>query len=357
MPFRRLKSAALRNRPLRFLLKSAKNVFFPAPYRTALGETATVEVSNVCNARCVFCIYPRGYRAPRMMEVGDFEKIAASLVALGYRNLDLTAMTGELFTHPRAIEIIQTAKRVGFAHVGVFSNGILVRRFDPVDLLNSGVDALLFSFPGFGREHFTTMFGVDGWEGFAESMTRLLDAHRALRSRVFIVFEPRSRLSDRQLRATPFFEQVIAPNLGDRVEFREPLRVFDTWAGEVAQSDLLPGMVADVNPMKSLPPFTRPFLCGRMAILGVQANGDVRLCSCRYDRTIETSADSLYIDNVHRYPTLEALLAGNAQKVASLRRDFVHGILPALCRSCSFYAPVRIGLPEISALPPRANGV
>ena len=36
----------------------------------------------------------------------------------------------------------------------------------------------------------------------------------------------------------------------------------------------------------------------RLVSIGVFANGDVRLCNCRYDKTIETEEDSLFIANV-----------------------------------------------------------
>ena len=343
-----VKTALLKNPASRFVIKSLRNVFFPMPGFTGAGKTIGIEVSSICNARCIFCTYRLGYRAQTIMDLSRFRTIATSCVNLGYENLDLTSLGGELFTHPDALEIIRIAKKSGFKHIGAYTNAILIRRFQVEELLSSGVDALLISFPGFGGSYYREIFGVDAYAPFEDSVLRLLHAHRKLASRVSIVFEPRTYLTLRQIKNSPFYLDHLSRHVSDRIVLGEPLRVFDTWGGEISDSDLVGGMKADVNPIKSLSPLKKTYLCARVVLPGIQANGDVRLCNCRYDRTIETTDDDLFIGNIAGYDDLEALLADNCGKIASIWRDFRSGRLPALCRKCPFYLPLRMDDRQLS---------
>jgi hypothetical protein len=136
----------------------------------------------------------------------------------------------------------------------------------------------------------------------------------------------------------------VSQFISDKVRITKPLRVFDTWGGEIKQNDLIKGMKVDRKPLKSVYPIKKVFLCNRMLSIGVLANGDVRLCNCRYDSTIETEEDSLFIDNVRNYNSFRDLIIKNENKINKIKSDFIHGELPALCKKCPFYIPVKFNL-------------
>ena len=71
------------------------------------------------------------------------------------------------------------------------------------------------------------------------------------------------------------------------------------------------------------------------------ANGDIRICNCRYDASIEKD-DSLYIDNVFKYDSLRSAIEANKEKISRIRREFMDGKLPKLCQNCTFYLPIKI---------------
>jgi hypothetical protein len=75
--------------------------------------------------------------------------------------------------------------------------------------------------------------------------------------------------------------------------------------------------------------------------LGILANGDVRMCNCRYDSSIETEKDPLFIASINHYATLGQLLEEHGQKIERVVEGFISGHLPVLCRRCPFYIPVR----------------
>ena len=336
------KIALLKTLPTRYVIKSLRNIFYPLPLTAKLVKTAVIEVSSICNARCIFCAYRFGYRNKQIMAVDDFGRIAKSLVHMGYENLDLTSLSGELFTHPNAIEIIKTAYNAGFKHIEAFTNAILIKRFNAEDLLKSGIKALLISFPGFGREYYRDIFGIDAYEDFKHSVIQLLNAHKKLSSKVCITFEPRTFLSEKQIKKSSFYVNHLSKFLNEFIVTREPIRVFDTWGGEISATDLIKGMKTDMNPIKSISPLKKTFLCNRIILFGIQVNGDIRLCNCRYDKTIETDQDALFIDNINNYLSLDDLLIKNKNKIATIWNDFSRGKLPAMCKKCPFYIPVRI---------------
>jgi len=331
----------LKIQPFRFALKSIRNVFFPNKFNGALEKTINIEVSSICNAKCIFCPYRLSYRSKKLMPTNEFRKIAESAVKLGYENLDLTSPSGEFFIRNDALEIIRIAKQVGFKHVGTYTNGISLYKFEAKELLESGIDAILVSFPGFEDDNvYESVFGVKQIQSFKRSITALLETHRRLKSNVCVIFEPRTYLTLEQIKESEFYECFVSKFVSNKIRISEPLRVFDSWGGEIKKKDLIKGMKVDINPIKSIHPFKKVYLCCRLLYVGVLANGDVRMCNCRYDSTIETEEDSLFIDNLRNYGSLYDLILKNENRIKRIRSNFIHGNLPELCKKCPFYNPV-----------------
>jgi hypothetical protein len=327
--------------PFRIFGLSCRNLFFPQEIRVQDNKSIGIEVVNICNCKCIFCAYRLGYRKKVFMATEVFKGIAESAVKIGYKNLDLTPLSGEFFIHNNAAELLKTAKNAGFKHIGTFTNGILLQKHNIEELLKSGLDVLLISFPGFNDKIYEEIFGVKKYREFEKSTIELLETHKKINSDVFIIFEPRTYLTLKQIKTSEFYKSFVSKFVSDKVFIKEPLRVFDSWGGEIRQKDLIKGMKVDRNPLKSIYPLKKVFLCIRLLSIGVLANGDVRLCNCRYDSTIETEKDSLFIDNIKNYRDLEDLIYQNEVKINKIKTDFINGKLPELCKKCPFYMPVR----------------
>jgi MoaA/NifB/PqqE/SkfB family radical SAM enzyme len=329
------------NQPYRFLGKSVRNVFYPSTDDLNVRNTINIEVSSICDIGCLFCIYRLGYRKKAMMVTKDFDKIARSAVYLGYDNLDLTPPSGEFFLNKNAVEIIKVAKASGFKHIGTYTNGISLHNHNLDELLRSGIDVIIISFPGFGGSYYQEICQADKFGEFSESITLLLEVHKRLYSRVMIIFEPRTYLSIGQIKQSELYCKCISKYVSDIIFVREPLRVFDSWCGEIQEKDLVKGMKVDVNPIKSIYPLKNSYPCLRIFMIGVLVNGDVRLCNCRYDRTIGTEKDPLFVGNIYKYKNLEELLKENDDKIQKIRSGFRKDNMPVVCKKCPFYRPVR----------------
>lgn len=333
-----IRTAIASHQPSRVIGKSIRNIFFPD--KKKINRMITIEISSICNARCIFCNYRFGYRKKKTMDTEDFKKIAESCIQLGYDDLSFTSMGGEVFTHKNAVEIIKIAKNKGFNGISCFTNGISIHKYDVEGLLRSGINHIFISFPGFSEDLYEEIFQVRKFSDFKESIMILLKTHRKINSRVKIEFLPRTYLTEEEIFKSEFYTSFVSKYMSDLVYFDEPLYFYDSWGGEIDSSQLIMGMKVDMNPLKSLYPFKKTYLCHFMLRFAVFANKDVRLCNCRYDSTIETSKDTLYIANLGNYSSLEELMLRNRAKIDKIRTDFINGNMPELCRKCPLYLPV-----------------
>ena len=146
------------------------------------GETAEVgpfyalvDVTRSCNLACLGCRYHSphvkipspGDRSKTNISFRLFEELCNQLGAMGTERLILTG-EGEPFLHPRLLEMISAAKKVGL-HVTLFTNGTLLDETKVQSLIDAQLDVLTVSLwagskaeyernhPGAGPEYFNTI--------------------------------------------------------------------------------------------------------------------------------------------------------------------------------------------------------
>ena len=349
----RLLSFIKSHQPFRFIARSFRNLFLPQdPTHDGPQAFINIEISSICDAKCVFCSYKLGLRQRKQASLDWFQSVARSAVSCGYKRLDLTPLTGELFTHKDAIEIIRIASLAGFERIETYTNAINLYKFDIEALLSSGIDQINISTPGFSEDLYKNVFGVNKFAEFRDSVERLLEIHGRLSSRVDIVFELRGPAPLRAVEHSAFYRAVIRNSLSEKIRITEALTSFDSWGGLVTQKDLTDGLTLDWNPIKSLAPLKSVYPCAHLYEIGILANGDVRLCNCRYDSSIESEMDPLWIGALNKQPDLSRFLKANKKKIERIRNDFRNGALPSLCKNCRLYYPVRadsIVTPEMQA--------
>lgn len=329
------------HQPYRWIGKSIRNLFFPYEMDSLKPTELFIELTSICNAKCVFCNYRFEHRRKTTMALEQFKKIIKDSSTLGYKRLNLTSMGGELFVHKNAIDAIEIAQEEGFEIIEVYTNGILLHTLDIKRLLLSGITTLKISFPSFDKNSYKNIYGVDKFDELHMSLSKLLNTHATINSKVKLVLEPRSVLSLEQLKNTDYFKNNIADFLNENIYINKPIIRYDNWGGEIKQKMLPKGMNVDISPIKKLP-FKKANLCSMMVNFGILANGDVRLCNCRYDTTIETDKDGLYIDNVFKYDSLANMLKANEDKIRFMRDNFINGKMPNLCKKCTFYLPSKL---------------
>ncbi|GAJ21286.1 unnamed protein product, partial [marine sediment metagenome] len=108
------------------------------------------------------------------------------------------------------------------------------------------------------------------------------------------------------------------------------LQVYDNWGGQITQKDLL-----GIQQLK-IAPKIKKYLCRGLFTVSLLPNGDLRLCGCRFKKTLK---DELVVGNIRKDSIKKVI---SSQKYKNILKNFYKGKLPEVCKDCSFYR-ARIG--------------
>lgn len=138
-----------------FPIKNIRNYIrakrFPAINRSSLPQIAHIEVTNICNARCVMCPQSTMKRQLGAMEDSLYRRIIEQCQPLA---TVWTFMMGEPLMDKNLPQRIIHAKNVGIKRMGVFTNASLLE-LDLADrLLDSGLDHITISFDALTEQTF-----------------------------------------------------------------------------------------------------------------------------------------------------------------------------------------------------------
>jgi MoaA/NifB/PqqE/SkfB family radical SAM enzyme len=306
---------------------------------TAPPNTLFLELTNICNADCVFCAYQyqSKFRAGKgVMSDELFEKALADyadFTAAAERHVNFTPLVGDPLVDPKIIQRVRRCKEIG-ADVTFFTNGILLNRIDVEALLATEVDRIYISTAPFDKESHERLYRTQGkYEELLAGVQKLLQARnrRNATTRVNLMF--RSDVPLHLIKAMPDFQRCILPNLRAKEvkNLYAQVRGFDSWGGQIQPADLPPGMgMAQAPKLKRRP-------CVWTFNLMVMYDGLVRACSCRFTGTERVSTDGLLVGDL-RNQTLAEIWKGDAIK--ALHRSFESGKLHDVCRSCTMYRSV-----------------
>jgi MoaA/NifB/PqqE/SkfB family radical SAM enzyme len=127
---------------------------------TANIKKQWVRLTRVCNNQCLFCLD----KDAQNNTVIPFAKIKKEL-QLGRRNGAVRAVLsgGEPTLHPRLIDIITTAKRSGYSHIQIITNGrMFAYKNFLTNCLASGLSEVTFSVHGHTEKLHDRLTGVPG---------------------------------------------------------------------------------------------------------------------------------------------------------------------------------------------------
>jgi pyruvate-formate lyase-activating enzyme len=122
-----------------------------------------LEVSNLCNHRCVFCAYPKMTRPGKRMELALVERLLREAFALGAREAGFYS-GAEPFTAPDLEAIVALAKGLGYTYTFITTNGSLATETRLTKLIDAGLDSLKFSINAADRETYRRIHGQDHFD-------------------------------------------------------------------------------------------------------------------------------------------------------------------------------------------------
>lgn len=290
----------------------------------------TIDTIGLCNARCKFCSYRISDRPKEIIPFEKFKDWAEQAKKLGFSRLNLTPINGEFFLNKDYAEIINFSRKIGFKKVRTFTNAL---NFDKINLEkildnNNGLTSLSISTGGFEKKNYEECFGIKKYEKFLNNLILILEYFNKYKPTTKLSIELRSNMSLKENLNTPDFINNIEKFYKKKLFSIEQINYFDSWAGQVKQNDLPPGMKLGPKPI------IQKRLCHRMYTLGILYDGVVRLCNCRYQGG-DINQDGLFLGNLNNQK-LNSILESSLVK--EIRENFSTK-KPSVCNNCQFYIP------------------
>lgn len=278
-----------------------------------------IGVTNICNAKCTFCAYPKTTLNRGVMSMATFMEAIRLWKTEGQSQIDLTPTVGDPLIDPKIVEKVKAAKEAGMS-VSFTTNAILLDKFSR-GLIDAGLDHIFISLPGFDRETYRNVYGVDQADQVRSSILKflMLNKMRGEPCRVRIRFRNSQRPSEIMMSS----EYLAVRNmLSERVRVNFTVG-FDNWGGTVRESDL-----HGVMRMKKAVISNKP--CVALRNISVLHDGTLRACGCRF---VENEVDDLVIGHLNEgfYPA--------RSRARELAKRFKSGDRPRTCQKCTFYNP------------------
>ena len=297
------------------------------------SSTLVTGVTNICNAKCSFCAYPKVV-ANKTLQTGImpfdvFKKAVDEWAAVGGHSLDLTPVVGDPLVDPGLLEKVDYAvNRARIKNVFLTTNAILINRNDTYKkLIDLGIGGVFISTQGASREAYEKVYGVKHYDDAMSGIRNLLEYNRAKGEPARIVIRFRNAEKPSQIIHSQDFADHIKPYLSEKVRINFTVD-FDNWGGTIQPADLSGFMRLRKLP----PPLNVP--CKNLFNFAVRHDGRVRLCGCRLTRS---DLDDLVVGNI-REKSLEEI--SKSDQAWSIIKGFYSGKRPETCLECTFYNPI-----------------
>ncbi len=297
------------------------------------GGHLQTAITNICNAKCVFCAYPRAIESGQLktgvMSFEMFKKAADEWGKIGGGDLDLTPTVGDTLVDPGVIKKLDYAVKVAkIPKVVLTTNGILLNKNDFYKkLVDGGVKEIYISTQGTDPDIYKKIYGVDHYDEYLAGLKNLLEYNRSQGSPVFIGIRFRNAQTPGEIIRSRDFNEVIKPYLGDRVRINFTVD-YDNWGGTIKEEDMSGFMRMRKLPAKVNVP------CIGLFNFVVRHDGLVRMCGCRF-RT--TDNDDMVVGDL-RENSLQEI--ANGERAWKILQGFYKGERPDTCQGCTLYQPI-----------------
>lgn len=235
-----------------------------------------LETTNICDAQCNFCGYPKMKRKKQIMSVKLFEKVVGDYAAMGGGAVTLTPCAGELLADPYLIERFRILKQYEeIDNVSFTTNLIAHRRLSDqqwIEILRSTY-YLQVSIGGIDRDTYIKMFGVDKSKAVIEGIERIMSLKKNSDAKTIIALGFRTDRDDylelKRNDLSKFFkDNTYIANLAS----------YANWAAILSKEN-----TAEGTNLCQKKPNRLPIPCAIMVtMLGVLSSGAVTACPC-YD--------------------------------------------------------------------------
>lgn len=290
-------------------------------------------VTNICNAKCTFCAYPRVVANKTLqtgvMSMEVFKKAVDEWAALGGQSVDLTPVVGDPLVDPGILDKVDYAvNRAGLKDVYLTTNAILINRNETYKkLIDLGIAAVYISTQGASKDVYEKIYGVKHYDEAMSGIRNLMEYNQSKNEPARIVVRFRNHEKPSAIIRSPDFKKNIQPFLSKRVRVNFTVD-FDNWGGTIKARDMTGFMrLRRLPPMLNVP-------CKNLFNFAVRHDGKVRLCGCRLTTT---DNDDLVVGNIREKTLMEL---STSDETWNIVKGFYEGKRPTTCVECTFYQPI-----------------
>lgn len=281
-----------------------------------------IELTNICNADCIFCAYRFQARKKMIMERTIYSKALNDYCSIGGGELRLETCLGDPLIDPHFVERIQEAhSHPEITKITTLTNGINLAQIGIDKLLQSGIDEIGISTGPWDEHLYQLIYRIEDYHKVRKNVTELLRKNIEYGQPVHIKLLIRSNLSIKKTLELPDYLPIS--DIPHEIEFNTD---FDTWLGNIKQEDLSKGM--HLRPLSKVEKEPCYLLYDGPIVF---VDGKVGLCGCR-----DFNANSeLIIGNIMENSLLDLWQSETTRR---LRERFWKGDFPDICKKCTAYA-------------------
>jgi len=229
-----------------------------------------IELTNVCNANCIFCPYQFQQREHDFMARDVFDKAVGDFVAEGGGTVFLTPLVGDPLIHREVIPWIRDLRaQPKIDRIMMITNCILADRWGPESILSSGLTTLIVSTAGFNEAMYRRVYRSTQYQRMRRNVLDLLRINERLGKPVNLVIGLRPDRSLEEVMADPDFQEVLS--FDPAIDFTW---AFSTSRGRLTRDQLPAPMRLKSSPVKREPCVET--LNGPMVL----PDGTVIACNC-----------------------------------------------------------------------------
>ncbi len=147
--------------------------------------TLGIEITNVCNQKCLFCGLDDTDRPGKMIDPNLFKDIVRQCYELGSREISLVG-SAEPLANKRLEEHIAFCKELGFDYIFITTNGTLATLERWQRLIDAGLDSIKISIHGADRETYKAVHGRDEFDKAIRSVHAISEYKKTLERPLFL---------------------------------------------------------------------------------------------------------------------------------------------------------------------------
>jgi len=281
-----------------------------------------LELTNICNASCIFCPYQYQERATGFMSDEVFEKAINDYVQINGGSVGLTPIVGDALIDPRFLDRVRFIRSLPeIDRIFLTTNAILLDKHGISEVLASGLTSVMISTSGFDKESYKRIYRSPAYERMKDNVTHLVEENARLGSPVHISICLRSDRPLSEVMRDPDFQPILKH--GPTIDF--------AWSYRSVGGRITREMLPEQMQLRKVPPKKEP--CGSLYNGAmVLIDGTVVACACI---AAMDAVPDLRIGNVLENDLLEIY---SSDATRQLRDQFrPGGSLNRTCVNCDAY--------------------